>query len=60
MQRKGYYTGKCIEIQQVKYIIGKISGYNYYGVPFYDLLDINTKEVIGDILHYRIRKLLIT
>ena len=33
---KGYYTGKTIITPEGTFTIGKISGWNGYGVPVYD------------------------
>lgn len=63
MQKTGYYTGKRIIIQDkngvnTEFVIGKISGYNGHGEPFYDILDAKTKEIVGDKLNRHIKPLL--
>ena len=55
-QRKGYYTDKKIFVPDLEkfVIIGKISGWNGYGIPIYDLLDNHLK--VGELNNNFIKK----
>lgn len=48
MSRKGNYTNKYIKVNSDFVKIGKISGYNGYGEPVYDLLSIHNENKIGE------------